>query len=73
MNREVLLGGLRIIDSLRLPADCRSLARPSSALKPNHPLTGVRTRFFLINFVLVADVFVCFGVICDKWKCVLSQ
>ena len=46
---EVLLGYLRITDSLRLPADFRSLARPSSALKPNHPLTGVKTRIVLIN------------------------
>ncbi len=38
---DVPLGYLRIKDSLRLPGAYRSLARPSSALEPSHPLTGL--------------------------------
>ena len=38
--QDVLLGYLRITGSLRLPAAYRSLARPSSALEPSHPLIG---------------------------------
>jgi hypothetical protein len=38
---DVPLGYLRFIDSLRLPGAYRSLARPSSALEPSHPMTGL--------------------------------
>ena len=41
MYLDVLFGDLRFIDSLRLPGAYRSLARPSSAPEPSHPLTGV--------------------------------
>lgn len=40
-RQDVLLGYLRITDSLRLPGAYRSLARPSSALEPSHPLVGL--------------------------------
>lgn len=41
MCRDVPLGDLRFIDSLRLPWAYRSLARPSSAPEPSHPPVGV--------------------------------
>ena len=47
-KQEVLLGYLRIIGSMRLPGAYRSLARPSSALEPSHPLTGLYQLVFLI-------------------------
>ena len=33
---------------MRLPGAYRSLARPSSALEPSHPLTGLYQLVFLI-------------------------
>ncbi len=45
-KQEVLLGYLRIIGSMRLPGAYRSLARPSSALEPSHPLTGLYQLVF---------------------------
>lgn len=47
-KQEVPLGYLRIIGSLRLPGAYRSLARPSSALEPSHPLTGLYQLVFMI-------------------------
>ena len=80
LNRgEVLLGDPRITDSLRLPGAFRCLARPSSALKPNHSLTGIRTRFLFsgvpklgtpegmsINFL--DDCLLQQCIICGKWN-----
>lgn len=40
-EQDVQFSHSRIIDSLRLPATYRSLARPSSALEPSHPPCGV--------------------------------
>lgn len=45
-KQEVPLGYLRIIGSMRLPGAYRSLARPSSALEPSHPLTGLYQLVF---------------------------
>ena len=44
MHPDVLFGDLRFNGSLRLPGAYRSLARPSSAPEPSHPLTGVLIR-----------------------------
>ena len=42
MYQDGPLGNPRFIDSMRLPGAYRSLARPSSAPKPSHPLTGLK-------------------------------
>ena len=47
-KQDVPLGNLRIIDSLRLPGAYRSLARPSSALEPSHPLIGLYQHVILM-------------------------
>jgi hypothetical protein len=42
MYQDDPLGYPRFIGSMRLPGAYRSLARPSSAPKPSHPLTGIK-------------------------------
>ena len=41
MHLDVQFGDLRFNGSMRLPGAYRSLARPSSAPEPSHPMTGV--------------------------------
>ena len=52
-EQDVQFSHSRIIDSLRLPATFRSLARPSSALEPSHPPCGVTAVFFACNSTCV--------------------
>lgn len=47
MHPDVLFGDLRFNGSMRLPGAYRSLARPSSAPEPSHPLTGVKATSML--------------------------
>jgi hypothetical protein len=55
-EQDVQFSHSRIIDSLRLPATFRSLARPSSALEPSHPPCGVTAVFFAYNSTLRVEL-----------------
>ena len=58
MYQDDPLGNPRFIGSMRLPGAYRSLARPSSAPKPSHPLTGLK----LVQFrqTHVTSLYTCF-------------
>lgn len=49
MHPDVLFGDLRFNGSMRLPGAYRSLARPSSAPEPSHPLTGVKATSYVVS------------------------
>lgn len=49
MYLDVLFGNLWFNGSMRLPRAYRSLARPSSAPEPSHPLTGVKNVYVSSN------------------------